>query len=145
MSNIANANVFLLSAALLNALVAFAHLGCIVFGASWYRFFGAGEQMAVWAEQGNIKSSIITLCISFVLFSWSAYALSASGGIIKFPLIKLVLISITSIYLMRGIGGFFLITNPLGREPKFWFWSSVICLSFAIIHGMGLKQIWSTI
>jgi len=145
MSNIANANVFLLSAAVLNALVAFAHLGCIFFGASWYRFFGAGEQMAVLAEQGNIKSTIITLFISIVLFSWSAYALSGAGLIIKFPFIKLALICIICIYLIRGIGGFFLITNPLGREPQFWLWSSVICLSFAIIHGIGLKQIWSTI
>jgi len=145
MGNSTNANILLLIAAMLNALVAIAHLGCIAFGASWYRFFGAGEQMAVWAEQGNIKATIITLCISLVLFSWCVYAFSAAGLIIKLPLIKFALISITSIYLLRGIGGLFLIANPLGRASGFWLWSSIICLSFAIIHGIGLKQVWASL
>ena len=34
-----------------------------------------------------------------------------------------------------------MITNPLGRSPQFWFWSSLICLSFGVIHLIGLKQI----
>lgn len=30
----------------LSELAALIHLGCITFGASWYRFFGAGEHLA---------------------------------------------------------------------------------------------------
>jgi len=145
MSNIANTHIFLFIAAILNAVVAIAHLGCIAFGASWYRFFGAGEQMAIWAEQGNIKSTLITAFISLVLFSWSLYALSAAGFIVKLPLTKFVLIIITSIYFLRGIAGLFLIANPLGRSPDFWLWSSIICLIFAVIHGIGLQQSWASI
>ena len=36
-----------------SAIAALAHLGCIIFGGDWYRFFGAGEQMARMAEAGN--------------------------------------------------------------------------------------------
>ncbi|WP_353615513.1 hypothetical protein [Colwellia sp. PAMC 21821] len=43
-------NVMLVIAGFLSALAAAIHLGCIFFGASWYRFFGAGEHMAIMAE-----------------------------------------------------------------------------------------------
>jgi len=138
-------NSYLIVAGSLNAVVAIAHLGCIVFGASWYRFFGAGEQMAVWAEQGNIKPTLLTLFIAAVLFSWSAYAFSAAGVIMRLPFLKLALVVITAIYLLRGVAGFFFISNPLGRTAEFWLWSSVICLIFSLIHFIGLKQIWSDI
>ena len=42
-------NILLVVAGALSALAALAHIGCIYFGASWYRFFGAGEQMAIMA------------------------------------------------------------------------------------------------
>lgn len=136
-------NIFLIVGATLSAIVAILHIGCIYFGAPWYRFFGAGEQMALLAEQGNIQPTIITSVIVMVLVSWSMYALSGAGVIVKLPLLKWALAAITFIYLLRGVVGFFFITNPLGRSPEFWVWSSVICISFGIIHFIGLKQIWS--
>ena len=33
------------------------HVGCIVFGAPWYRFFGAGEKMAQMADAGNPRAA----------------------------------------------------------------------------------------
>ncbi|KKK66980.1 hypothetical protein LCGC14_2958640, partial [marine sediment metagenome] len=47
-------NICLIVAGTLSAIAAILHLGCIYFGAPWYRFFGAGEQMAQLAEQGSI-------------------------------------------------------------------------------------------
>ena len=138
-------NVFLLIGAALSAIVATLHIGCIIFGAPWYRFFGAGEKMAILAEKGSFQPTIITSFIVVVLFIWSLYALSGAGLIAKLPLIRWVLSAITCIYLIRGILGFFLITNPLGRSPEFWFWSSAICLSFGIIHLVGLKQVWQNL
>ena len=41
----------LILGALFSAVAALAHLGCIIFGGDWYRFFGAGEQMAKMASQ----------------------------------------------------------------------------------------------
>jgi hypothetical protein len=138
-------NVFLIVAGTLSAVVAVLHLGCIYFGSSWYRFFGAGEQMALLAEQGSIKPTLITTGIVLVLSIWSLYAFSAAGVIFKLPLIRVVLVLITLIYLVRGIAGFFLINNPIGRSPQFWVWSSIICLSFGIVHLVGLKQQWASL
>ena len=135
-------NVYLIFAGTLSAVAAILHLGCIYFGASWYRFFGAGEQMALLSEQGSIQPTLITSVIVLVLSIWSMYAFSAAGVIFKLPLIRLALVLITLIYLARGIAGFFLINSPMGRSPEFWVWSSAICLSFGIVHLIGLKQQW---
>jgi len=135
--------MFLIVAGTLSAIVAALHLGCIFFGAAWYRFFGAGEQMAVLAEQGSSQPTIITSGIVLVLCVWSLYAFSAAGIIIRLPLMRLALVLITLIYLVRGIAGFFLVSSPMGRSPDFWIWSSMICLIFGIIHLIGLKQVWA--
>jgi hypothetical protein len=136
-------NILLITGAVLSAIAAILHIGCIYYGAPWYRFFGAGEKMAILAEQGNIQPTLITSAIVLVLASWSIYALSGAGVILKLPFLKWVLGVITFIYLFRGVAGFFFIAQPLGRSPEFWLWSSIICLSFGIIHLIGLKQVWS--
>lgn len=133
-------NIFLIVAGSLSALAALMHLGCIYFGAPWYRFFGAGEQMAQLAEQGSNKPALITSGIVLMLCIWSAYAFSAAGLIIELPLLKTALILISLIYTARGVAGFFFINNPIGRSSEFWIWSSVICLSFGVMHFIGLKQ-----
>lgn len=136
-------NIYLLTGGILSAIAALLHLGCIYFGASWYRFFGAGEQMALMAEQGSAQPTLITLGIFSILALWSAYAFSAVGLIIRLPLIRLALVLISLIYITRGIVGFTLINNPMGRSPEFWLWSSSICLTFGLIHSIGLKAQWS--
>lgn len=138
-------NVFLIVAGVLNAFVALLHLGCIYFGAPWYRFFGAGEQMATLAEQGSLRPTVITSIIVILLSIWSLYAFSAAGVISRLPFLRLVLSLITLIYLVRGIAGLFLISSPMGRTPEFWLWSSIICLLFGIIHFIGVKQLWTSL
>jgi len=101
--------------------------------------------MAILAEQGSIRPAIITSVIVAVLFTWSLYALAGAGVVNKLPLLRLGLIGITSIYLVRGVGGFFFMASPMGRSPKFWLWSSIICLTFGLVHFVGLKQIWGSI
>ena len=138
-------NIYLLISGVLSSIAAALHLGCIYYGASWYRFFGAGEQMAMLAEQGSYKPAIITSGIAFVLTVWALYAFSAAGLIAKLPLTRFALCAITSVYLIRGVAGFFLMNNPMGRSPEFWLWSSSICLSIGIIHLIGLKQEWASL
>ncbi|MCE2594387.1 hypothetical protein K6Y31_06125 [Motilimonas cestriensis] len=138
-------NIFLIAAGTLSAIAAILHFGCIYFGASWYRFFGAGEKMALLSEQGSIKPTLITSGVALVLVTWSMYAFSAAGVIFKLPLIRLALILITLIYFVRGIVGFFFVKSPMGRSPEFWVWSSIICLSFGIVHLVGLKQQWPSL
>ncbi len=135
-------NIFLILAGTFNALAAIMHLGCIYFGAPWYRFFGAGEEMARMAEKGSIKPTLITLVIVFVLVTWAVFAYSAAGLFVRLPLTQYVLMAISLIYAIRGLSGFFFIKNPMGRAPQFWFWSSCICLVGAVLHVLGLYQQW---
>ena len=46
-------NEALIAGAVLSALAPLLQVGCIVYGAPWYRFFGAGENMARMAEAGH--------------------------------------------------------------------------------------------
>ena len=138
-------NVMLIVAGTMSLIAAALHLGCIYFGASWYRLFGAGEHMALMAEQGSIKPTLITLSITFVLMTWSLYAFSAAGSIIKLPFIRVILMLITAIYIFRGVAGYFFMNTPLGRTPEFWIWSLSICLIIGLVHLIGLKQARSTL
>ena len=81
---------------------ALAHLGCLVFGGDWYRFFGAGEQMALMAARAWYPT-IVTSVIVMVLLFWALYGLSGAGAIKRLPLTKLALILIASIFLIRGV------------------------------------------
>jgi len=53
-----------------------------------------------------------------------------------------VLSLITLVYLVRGLAGFTLMNNPMGRSPEFWLWSSAICLTLGIFHVIGLTKQW---
>jgi hypothetical protein len=97
------------------------------------------------AEKGSIQLTLITSGLVFVLFFWSLYAFSGAGVILRLPLMRLALVLITLLYVVRGIGGFFLVNSPLGRSPEFWIWSSLICLFFGIIHLIGLIQQWESL
>lgn len=138
-------NIWLITGGLLTTLAALLHIGCIYFGATWYRFFGAGEQMAIMAEQGSWQPTIITSGIVAVLIVWALYAFSAAGVIITLPFTRILIVIISTLYFLRAIAGFFLIFNPLGRTPDFWLWSSSICLVIALVHIWGIKQSWSAL
>ncbi len=131
----------------LNTVAALLHVGCIVFGASWYRFFGAGEGMATLAEAGDWRPTVITAGIVVVLSVWALYALSGAGAIRTLPLLRIALCAITAVYLLRGLAGFAYAAFGAGFEgartdATFWWWSSAICLAFGIVHAIGLAQVW---
>ncbi len=128
----------------LSALAALAHIGCIVFGAPWYRFFGAGERMARMAEAGNPTAAFITAGIAAVLMLWAAYAFSAAGALPRMPWTKLALSAITGIYLLRGLAGIgvALFVAETEQGTPFWWWSSAICLAFGLLHAWGLSRVW---
>ncbi len=136
-------NQFLLLAALCSGSVAILHLGCIVFGGEWYRFFGAGEQMAQMAEAGHLYPTIVTSVIVVILSIWSLYALSGAGVIMKLPLLRTALCLIASIYILRGISFVPLMQVFPGNSNLFWIVSSSICLAFGFIYAVGIKQSWS--
>ena len=135
-------NLPLIVGACLSALAALLHVGIIVGGANWYRFFGAGERMARACEQGRWYPAIITAAIAVVLAIWSAYALSAAGVTGKLPLLKPALCAITAIYLLRGLVLVPVLVMPHTAATPFGLWSSAICLVFAATHLVGLVQVW---
>jgi hypothetical protein len=136
-------NPFLIAGGLASAIAAVLHLGCIAFGAPWYRFFGAGEQMAQLAEAGSWTPTFVTLGIAGVLASWSAFALSAGGVGPRLPFARLVVWLVTAIYLLRGLAVFVLVDLGLGRSTAFWWWSSGICVAIGVVHLAGL--VWKPI
>jgi hypothetical protein len=135
-------NIFLIFGALLSAVAAVLHIGIVVKGASWYRFFGAGERFAMAAEQNKWWPHVVTLGIAIVLTIWAAYALSGSGLIAPLPFLQETLALITAIYLLRGGAIFPLLMFMRNKLTPFYIWSSVICLGYGIVHAIGLMQIW---
>ncbi len=136
-------NPSLTIAAALNAIAALLHVGCIVFGASWYRFFGAGERMAIMAEAGDWRPTLITSVIVVVLSIWALYALSGAGAIRTLPLLRIALCAITAVYLLRGVAGLAYAAFSASRaDAAFWWWSSAISFAFGIVHAIGVMQVW---
>jgi len=140
------ANPFLLASAALSAIAALLHVGCIIFGPSWYRFFGAGERLAQLAAAGSAVPTVMTAGIAAVLSLWAAYALSGAGVIARLPLIRVGLCAIAGIYLVRGAAGLvFAAVAPGERSVAFWVWSSLICLGIGALYLVGTRQVWAAL
>lgn len=135
-------NRFLIVGAVLSALAALLHVACIYFGAPWYRFLGAGEEMARMAESGSWTPGIITAGIAAVLGIWALYALSGAGAILRLPFLRTVLCIITGIYLLRGLAALPMVVLHPQETTLFVWWSSAICFGFGLVHLVGLRQRW---
>lgn len=137
-----NTNISLALGAALSSIAALLHISIIINGASWYRFFGAGEQFARAAERGERWQDVITFEIAVVLFTWAAYALSGAGVFSRLPLLRYALVIITAIHLLRGLVIVPMVLFSFDKVTPFWVWSSLICLGFGIVHAIGLAQVW---
>ena len=73
------ANKLLLFGGLLSAIAALLHIAIIIGGPQWYRFFGAGEELALMAEKGSWYPAVLTFGIAVVLLLWALYAFSGAG------------------------------------------------------------------
>jgi len=135
-------NTPLVIGALLSAIAALMHVGIIVGGPAWYRFFGAGEKFASAAASGRWYPAVVTFGISAVLASWSAYALSGAGVVGPLPWLKAVLVVIAAVYLLRGLVLLPLLVGKRGQLTPFVIWSSLVCLGYGAIHLLGLVQVW---
>ena len=138
-------NIPLTVGALLSAVAALLHLGIIAGGPAWYRFFGAGERYARAAEEGRWFPTIVTLGIATVLFAWSMYALAGAGVIAGLPFLKAALVTITAVYLVRGVAFAPLVRARGGRLTPFVVWSSLICFGYGVVHLVGLMQRWAAL
>lgn len=123
----------------LDFIAAALHIAIIVGGAPWYRFFGAGEQMARWAEQGSIRPSLITVAIALALAGFGVYTLSLGSCCESLPWRREIVWMITGIYGARA--GLVLLLIPLmpSLRTPFMLWSSLICGLFATAHFWALQ------
>lgn len=130
-------------AGVINFAAALAHIAVIIGGASWYRFFGAGEAMATMAEQGQWRPTLITLGIAMLLAIGGIAAWSVAGLLPTYPIARWVVVGFCAVYLLRGVVGLiapFVLSHPAIAENSTTFWvvSSILCIVFGAVHAMGL-------
>jgi len=140
-----NKNTYLLLGAISSASAALAHVGCIIFGGDWYRFFGAGEQMARLSEQGHWYPTVVTSAIVLILAIWALYGLSGARLILKLPLLRLALCLISAIYLIRASAFFVLMPLFPDNDLTFWLVSSSICFVIGSFYTIGSYQQWGNL
>lgn len=80
------------------------HFAIIIGGGNWYRFFGAGEDMARMAENGSLIPTVVTSFIALILVLWGLYGFAGAGYLKNLPFTKQAILIIGSIYTIRGIG-----------------------------------------
>jgi hypothetical protein len=137
-----DARLWLIAAGVLSVLAALAHLAMIYGGPGWYRFFGAGESMALMAEHGFLRPTLYTIGIASVLGIWAAYAFSGAGLIPRLPLLRTGLVTISLIYLVRAaVLPAMLVVRPTQVTP-FWVWSSAIVAAYGIAYAVGTARGW---
>ncbi len=133
---------WLLAAGSMNIAAALLHLACIFGGPEWYRFMGAGERMVRLAEIGSPQPALITLGIASALSAAAAYAFSGAGILPRLPLLIPALLTICGIFALRAAALPLMLTHMSDRSPTFLYWSSVVVLVFAIVHGVGIWLNW---
>jgi hypothetical protein len=140
-------NGWLFAGGLLSAAAAVLHMGCILGGPSWYRFFGAGEALARLAERGSPTPALYAGAIATVLWVWAAYAFSGSGVPPRLPWLRPILVAVCGVYLLRAAALPVLLayaTGP-GRSAAFFIWSSLIVLVYGLVHAIGLATSWTDV
>jgi uncharacterized membrane protein len=144
-----NGDRLLVAGGSLTGAAALLHVAIIFGGPGWYRFFGAGEQMARLAARGSIYPAAVTACIAALLGVWALYAFSGAGVIRRLPLLRLALTLIAAVYLARGILGVPVVlfvddvyTNQLKAKMTFMVVSSAICVVLGLCYAVGAARLW---
>lgn len=126
-------------AAGLDFLAAALHVGIVLGGPAWYRFFGAGEHLARMAERRHPWPTLVTLAIASALCVFGAYAMTAGGYFSILPLPREALMAITAIYAVRAVVPLLLAPMMAPMRTHFMIASSLICGVYALVHGIALN------
>jgi hypothetical protein len=138
----ASTNKWLIAAAIMSVGASVIHVATIFGGGDWYRFFGAGEQMARLDESGSMRPAVMTAFIAMILAGWALYALSGAGVIPRLPLARTALVLITTVLSLRIVMGFFPVMFPPEVTPSFIVWSSLIVALMAAVFAIGTAKAW---
>ena len=137
-------NPWLIIAGWLSVAASLLHIGCIIGGPAWYRFFGAGEGMARAASRGEIYPALVTFAIAVLLAIAAAYAFAGAGVFRKLPLMRTALVVISGVYLLRGLALVPIAFTP-AAQTSFNIWSSLIVLGYGIFYAIGTWKAWPSL
>jgi len=137
-------NAALVTGAILSAASGVLHVGIVIGGPTWMRYFGAIERGVVAVEAGSLLPIVLGYGVALLWFVAAAYALSGAGVLPKWPLLKPALIVITSLYLLRGIA-VVPIAMVLPNRLAFVVWSSVVFFIAGAVYFQGLVEVWRKI
>ena len=135
-------NNWLIAGGVLSAAASLGHLAVIAGGPDWYRFVGAGEEMAQAAERGSLMPHLVTVGIAVLLAVWALYAFSGAGLMRRLPLLRTALVAITAVYLLRGLALLPLLALKPRLVDTFAVVSSLIVLAYGIAHAVGTWKAW---
>jgi hypothetical protein len=137
----ARRNSWLVASGWLSIAASVLHIACIFGGPDWYRFFSAGEALARADARGDWTPAVMTSGIATVVAIWAAYAFAGAGLIRRLPLMRLALVTISAIYLARGL---FIIPVLVEAQARtsFNIWSSLIVLGYGIAYAVGTWRAW---
>lgn len=88
---------------IVSLLGALLHIAIMIGGPEWYAFFGAPDGLVQMASTGNLRAPISCLIIAGVLFVFAAYAFSATGLIVRLPLLRMINGLIGTVLILRGL------------------------------------------
>lgn len=91
----------LLLAGLVNIGLALMHVAIALIGPTAYVYFGVPD-LAQAATGGSPWPAIVTLALAGVFALWGVYALSGAGIVARLPLMRIVLLAVSVIYVLRG-------------------------------------------
>ncbi|MEP6619121.1 MAG: hypothetical protein ABJE47_07400 [bacterium] len=134
----------LLCGGLLTGAAALLHIGIIIGGPAWYRFFGAGERLARLAVSGSAVPAMVTTGIAALLGLAALYAVSGAGVVRPLPLHRPILALIALVFLIRALGGVpavLFVDTPYMQMLKgrmtFMLISSALCLGISLCYAIG--------
>ncbi|KAB7647451.1 hypothetical protein [Polymorphobacter fuscus] len=138
-------NGWLVAAGLLSTAASLLHVATIIGSPDWYRFFGAGEELARAAERGSAMPGLVTAAIAAILAVWALYAFSAAGLVRRLPMLRTVLVLITGVYLLRGLALVPLLVFKPQLVDTFAIVSSVIVLCYGLTYAVGTWLAWPSL
>lgn len=137
----------LLAAGVMTAATSLLHVGIILGGPVWYRFFGAGERMAQQAARGFVYPTVVTAVLATILACSALYAFSAVGLLRRLPLTRVALAVIAAAFLTRGILGVPVVlwidspyTQELRTRMTFMWVTSAVSLVMGLCYAIGAAK-----
>ena len=138
-------NQWLKLGGILSFAVALLHVVIIFGGASAYRYFGAGKEMATAAESGSAFPAVLTLFLVAIFAIWGFYGLSGAGVVRRLPLLKIALILIGAVYTLRGVAVFqqiFQLATSSAEVAPREIVSSLVSLVIGLAYLIGTISNW---